>query len=711
MGHVFLMKRIIRLALYALLFVTAAYLVFQVISYNRYIQSQEQQVIAIGQETTQEVKAELNKFLSEIEGAAQVLGAKFGEREFTDQEVKELIKQVSLDYPEVRGVTACYEKFAFSEMRELYCPYYNKSTQSYINVGDSYDYTVKGSGTAWYTDVVADGAKWANPYYGAAAEEWFVDYGVPFYYASGPKKGQVRGIIDFAIEVGDFKRLIHNMTVGKTGYGFITAENGLFISHPIIDYIGTTKINDLLATENRGGLQTAYQGVIEGKSGFSEFLDVEQDDTSLIFYDQLPSANYGMGMVFFKRDLMDDQRAKNRRIIKMSLTLSVLFVLGLTLYFGRDILDRTEIEVISVLATLLLIANVVFIGFIEHNSLGQLGDNDSPPIIDTTSLGSYVGQQTSRAERLKVEPPTIIPTGIYVERIDFVDSYNVNMGGIIWQKYPVDIADDVSIGVRFSQVSPFAEASYLEETYRETISGKEGEESYLLIGWDFRITLRLNLNYAFYPFDKRHLDIELKPMSHKDNLLLVPDLESYDFTSPAQLSGLDPNIEMSGNQITRSYFNFTTETYDSDFGYGSKTYLENIPVLHFNVHIKRLLLNAFVTYLIPIFVALSLIYILIMAVTKTEARQGIIESMAAFFFVLIFSHIDLRKDVVTADVMFMEYFYFITYFLIVASTLNLMAYTKSKTSLFDFNDNQVYRAIYFPAFFLMLLIVMIAKFY
>ena len=65
----------------------------------------------------------------------------------------------------------------------------------------------------------------------------------------------------------------------------------------------------------------------------------------------------------------------------------------------------------------------------------------------------------------------------------------------------------------------------------------------------------------------------------------------------------------------------------------------------------------------------------------------------------------------TADVMFMEYFYFITYFLIVASTLNLMAYTKSKTSLFDFNDNQVYRAIYFPAFFLMLLIVMIAKFY
>lgn len=705
------MKRLIRLALYALLVATALFLAFQLFSYNRYVASQEQKVVATGQETTQAVKAELESFLKTVEGAAVALGEKFGEQDFTDIEIKELIKQVSLDYPEVRGVTACYEKFAFSETQELYCPYYNKSTQSYIDVGDSYDYTIKGSGTAWYTDVVEKGAKWANPYYGSAAQEWFVDYGVPFYYSSGPKKGQVRGIVDFALEVGDFKRLIHTMTVGKTGYGFITSENGLFITHPIADYVGTTKIQDLLEAEPREGLLTAYQAIIDNGAGYEEFFDAEQDDTSLIFYDHLPSANYGMGVVFFKRDLMDNQRVKERRIIKICLTLSFLFVLALTLYFGRDILDRTEIEVISILATLLLIANVTFIGFINHSAIGALGESDSPPIIDTTSLGNYVGQQVSRAETLKVDTPIIVPTGIYVERIDFVDSYNVNLGGIIWQKYPLDIVDEVSQGVRFSQISPFAEAAYFEETYREVIEGKEGEAGYLLIGWDFRQTLRLNLKYDAYPFDKRHLDIELKPMSHKDNLLLVPDLNSYDFTSPARLSGLDPNIEMSGNKFTRSYFNFTTETYDSDFGYGSKTYLENVPVLHFNVHIKRLLLNAFVTYLIPIFVALSLIYILIMACGKTEARQGIIESMAAFFFVLIFSHIDLRKDIETADVMFMEYFYFITYFLIVASTLNLMFYTKSKTSAFDFNDNQIYRAIYFPTFFLLLLIVMIVKFY
>ncbi|RKQ69187.1 cache domain-containing protein [Litorimonas taeanensis] len=705
------MKKMTRIILYLLLLLTAGFLAFNVISYGRYVKSQETQAIETGEAITASLKTDIETLLHTVKAAGDELGQKFGESEFTDAEVKDLIRQVALDYPEIRGVTACYEKYAFSETQALYCPYYNKSSQSYLDVGDSYDYTVKRDGTAWYTDVVEFGEAWANPYYGAAAGEWFVDYGVPFYYASGPKKGQIRGIIDFSLEVGDFKRIVHGLTVGKAGYGFITSKNGSFITHPNADFVGTQTVQSLLAEENRPRLKAAYQGIIDKKSGYSEFFDAEHNDHSLIFYDQLEIADFGMGMVFFKRDMMDDQRQRNRRYIKMFLTFSVLCVLAITLYFGRDVLDAMEIEVISLLATLLLIANVVFIGFLQHGSVGSLGAAESPPVIDTSSLEAYVSRQNSRAEALKIDPPIVVPTGIYVERIDFIDSYNVNFGGVVWQKYPLDMSDEIEVGIRFPQTSPFAEASYIEEAYRESVKGKEGEAGYLLVGFDYRVTLRLNLKYADFPFDKRHLDIQITPKSQNDNLIFVPDLNSYDFTSPTKLAGLNPDIVMSGNEITRSYFNFSTKSYDFNMGYGSKAFLENTSILHYNVHIKRLLLNAFVTYLIPIFVALCLIYILIMACGKTEARQGIIESMAAFFFVLIFSHIDLRKDIVTADVIFMEYFYFATYFMIVASTLNLMFYTKNKTSLFDFNDNQIYRAVYFPIFFAILLTAMLVKFY
>jgi len=44
-----------------------------------------------------------------------------------------------------------------------------------------------------------------------------------------------------------------------------------------------------------------------------------------------------------------------------------------------------------------------------------------------------------------------------------------------------------------------------------------------------------------------------------------------------------------------------------------------------------------------------MMFILVYSCGKTKERQGIIESMAAFFFVLIFSHIDIRKEIITAN--------------------------------------------------------------
>ena len=193
--------------------------------------------------------------------------------------------------------------------------------------------------------------------------------------------------------------------------------------------------------------------------------------------------------------------------------------------------------------------------------------------------------------------------------------------------------------------------------------------------------------------------------------MLVPDLSSYRQTNPSFLPGMSDSIVLTGNEITESYFNFSTEQSGTDFGLGAELGRNQVPVLHFNVHLRRNLLNVFVTYLIPIAVALMMIFILLIACRKTTERQGIIESMAAFIFVLVFSHIDLRKEVVTGELIYLEYFYFITYAMVLLTTFNLMAYTLDKTKLFDFNGNQVFKAFYFPLFFFAVLVVTLVKFY
>lgn len=691
-----------------LLFALTAYLIYD---YFSFINARNQSVQNQGAQTTAALRDQVDEILAKIQAEGSRLAELFGSNEYNQAEIEQIIKESALSIPEIQGVTACYEPNAFSDKKRLFCPYYNKGTKDYMYVEESYDYSdANAKGTSWYTGVRDNGAKWVEPYFAKAAQDWYVDYGIPFYYNNGPKKGEVRGTVTMSFVASGFKNLIHKMALGKTGYGLITSNKGTFLAHPINEYVGKKKLENI-KEKTPLELTKAYDGLLAGETGQVQFVDSSQQDEALFFYDKIPTSNWGIGLLFFKEDLLNDSKTLNRKYINIAIAFSFLFVCILGIIFGKDYLDEGEIWTLSIVATLLLVANILLVGYLTHKDKKVHGTEKSAPIADLTALNKFVTQQNIKSERLKTPKVTPVPTGIYVERMEFEDSYNLNVGGKIWQKYPLDIVETVSIGVNLPQMSPFSEASYLEEAYRQVIEPKEDTPGYFLIGWEFRVTLLLNLNYKDFPLDKRHINIEITPLDNNDHIILTPDLASYNYTNPSRMPGLNPKIRIPGSELLDSYFNYSTETYDADFGYGQKALFEEVPVLHYNIHSRRLLLNAFVTYLIPIFVTLIMVFILIYACHKTQERQGIIESMAAFFFVLIFSHIDMRKEIVTADLIYIEYFYFIAYLMLVVATANLITYTKDKSKVFDFNDNQIFKASYFPAFFLIILVVTLVKFY
>ncbi|MDY7393613.1 cache domain-containing protein [Aureibaculum sp. 2210JD6-5] len=692
-----------------LLFIALAYHAYELYSFNK---KRNKIVQEKGLTTMNSLKEQVDTILTEIVNEGQKLANDFGANNYTPKQVEEIIKKSSLKIPALQGITACYEPYAFSEDTKLYCPYFNKGTDSIIEVGDSYNYSDASiEGTDWYTNVRDNGAKWVEPYYAQAAKDWYIDYGIPFYFTSGPKKGQVKGTITMSFVTSGFKNLILSLSLGKTGYGIITSEKGTYLSHPINDYIGTTNLKTISDSLDNKILKSAYEGLLKGDSGNVEFVASNGEDTELFFYDKIPSNGWGIGLSFSKNELLDSKSALNHRYIKLALLISAFLLIIIAIYFNKDYLDRQEIWQLSILATVLLIFNILLIGYLEHTGSRRINTDESPAISDMASLGSFVNQQQTRRDKLKLPKNITIPTGIFIQRMAFENSYNVNVSGAIWQKYPIDLVDKVEEGFRLPQTSPFAEASYIEEMYRKKIDGVSGSEDYLLIGWDFRVTLQQYLNYQNFPFDKRHINIEIVPINNEDNLIFTPDLASYEFTNPTKKPGLNENVKVSGNNIMKSYFNYSVESYDTDFGFGSKTLFEDVPVLHYNIDLRRILLNTFVTYLIPIFVVLVMMFILIIASVKTNERQGIIEGMAAFFFVLIFSHIDMRREIITADLIYMEYFYFVTYIMIMLSTWNLITYAKNKAPIFDYNENQLFQASYFPVFFLCILIITLVKFY
>ncbi len=90
-----------------------------------------------------------------------------------------------------------------------------------------------------------------------------------------------------------------------------------------------------------------------------------------------------------------------------------------------------------------------------------------------------------------------VPTGVYLQSFEFLNSSNVEMAGFIWQKYGPEIPDHVMRGV----VLPDAvdEAYKAEEAWRIERDGVEE------IGWYFSGTIRQNFDYQLYPFDRQDI--------------------------------------------------------------------------------------------------------------------------------------------------------------------------------------------------------------
>lgn len=208
-----------------------------------------------------------------------------------------------------------------------------------------------------------------------------------FYGDAGPNKGAPRGIIDLSLEVGDFRKLVHDMVVGKTGYGFITSGRGGIISHPINDYIGKVTLDDLISDPSTpDSLLPVYKGLKAGKSGSLSFFDALSDDTAVVYYGHIGGgAGWGYALVFLQSDLMAPKQALERRKIRLALALAAFVVMLTALYFSRDMLDRREIDELSWISSALILANIFYIAALEHSSTNARPAQNSAPIVDLES--------------------------------------------------------------------------------------------------------------------------------------------------------------------------------------------------------------------------------------------------------------------------------------------------------------------------------------
>ena len=307
------------------------------------------------------------------------------------------------------------------------------------------------------------------------------------------------------------------------------------------------------------------------------------------------------------------------------------------------------------------------------------------------------------------EPPVFIPTGLYIESIQFKGPYGVQVSGYVWQRYANDLPKDLvpkDDDVGF--VMP--EAQYAR--YFKAYQAQQGNEE--LIGWSFFATLREQFDYKEYPLDRQQIWIELWHSDFEREVYLAPDLEGYTSLNPAALPALDKDLVLEDWDFQESYFSYRAPRYNSSFGIQGYDPDQRSPELRYNISIKRHLLSTLISRMIvPLVILIQLFVIVVVIGTKEKrleqfgVRPGaVIFTCAAFFFATLVAHNSLRGDLRAYGLVYLESLYILTYFVILVVAINsVLLVAQPNLKLFRDYDNLWTEVLYWPTILLAMVVI------
>ena len=238
----------------------------------------------------------------------------------------------------------------------------------------------------------------------------------------------------------------------------------------------------------------------------------------------------------------------------------------------------------------------------------------------------------------------------------------------------------------------------------------------VVIGWYFEATLKQEFDYSTYPFDDKTVWVKLWAKDFPANVVLVPDFDSYQATGIEDTFGIDPDIVMGAWIREDTYFDYALSSYDTDFGIDNYVGQFGFPELHYNFVIKRNFGDAFIIYVLPLFLVASLLFASLLTVSADDklaskhdfSTNGFIAASSALFFVVLIGHISLREQFAGSGVVYIEYFYILMYVFLVAATLNTYLFSIQAArwlTLVHYRDNLIPKLAYWPVLLTLLILV------
>jgi hypothetical protein len=660
--------------------------VYLIVDYSTYKQDRVEKSVELGKQAGIRVADALDARLNAVSERAGKYAREVSAIENEDR-LLDSIRNESLRFPLLLGVTVAYEPGKFLD-KDRYAPFFNKSRNEFQFVEDSYDYTSGDLETAtWYTSIVESGkAGWSAPYYAEAAESMVVDYGVPLFNS----QGELTGIVDYTISLNDFTRIVDSLSVGESGYGFTYEPDGAILSHPDSDYL----LQNIFQLKD-GKDESILKKLKDDPEGVVEYNSTYTYKYSWFFFRTLESTGWKSVLVFAEDDLLGTSDQGRRKIIHVAIGISALLIAILAFLFRMDQYNPQKFWWMVVAVSLVIIGNIVVIWHLNLTTDFSLFDSDDERIVNESILNKYVKNYDLALYKLIQAHYRKVPTGIFIESYE-LGAFEASLIGKLWMKYPKDLYEFAPPAFYFPDVSAIETRGLVSEIVSEVEN-----EDHILVTWKFRVTLEQDFSYQQFPFEQNDIQMAILYPDLSRNILLVPDLDSYNILNPSFKPGLNTAITVPSSETISSFFTFKSIDYKTTFGHG--TPVNSYPALIFNIAVKRIYLSPFIANIIPILIVALMMFIVLYVSSNDEGgRSGlttmnVIQSSAGFLFILLLAHVNERSRIETPEIAYIELFYFTMYVVITWQSIALaMLFHGSKRSLFAYHDNLVLKLLFWP---------------
>ncbi|MFP4651375.1 MAG: hypothetical protein ACLFM4_02985 [Phormidium sp.] len=664
------------------------------VSYWRERYGTIQTALDSAQEKLDDAVLELNAELVHLETTVETLAEDLSSGDLDNTEVEARLEETLRANPSFSAMAAAYEPYAFSEEREFFHPNFKRLLTDGVERFERFDVEefVNYIETDSYREPLLQGAQWSEPGLSAIINSIVVEYSVPFTLPE-PDAPDPSGIVYANYDLDQLRQLFQSFDLGTTGYPIVITSSGQLIYHPITSFVKQKRsIIDLAQEFDDSDLEAIARQMVAGESGIGER---GGGAPSWMIYQSIPATNWSVGVVLFRDDIFGDTVSLTNKLVLLSLLLTSGVVLALVVALPphRDRISQLWLLSMSVSGVLALGLLAVWLLEIQQVSVVQ---NTTPPLVTETSLQQFLERQREKNIEQGLSEPITLPTGVFLQSMEFKNANDFFVTGYIWQRYDNDLHEGISRGF----VLPEAIAFSSEEAYRQDLPNGE------LIGWYFQATLRQTFDYSKYPFDHQQSWLRIWHEDFASNVILTPDLGAYDLMVPLSLPGLEveDNMVLPGWNIKQSFFRYRFNSYNSNFGFMGETQVKNFPELYFEVDLERDLLTVIITKMMRVIVVSGLLFgVQYLVRYKKEDNQlgfsasGVIGASGGFSFILILDQINLRSQLATGGIIYIEYFYFVLYVMILVVVFNAIMVAKgSDHALLQYNNNILPKLIYWP---------------